>query len=149
MDSAQGIPSQYRRIFSPETRTLNASHRGPAGAKQDDTGLPVHTETLGYVLDQAGVGVADMVKMNIHGSEYDVLLSTSPSVLQRCRQIVVQYHELPPEMRLSKDHIFKHMKQLGFSLVADEDTNRGSGLAIFTGSWRMPASAPANRQRSA
>lgn len=134
MDSAEGIPSQYRRIYSPETRTLNARHRGPAGAKQSDSGVPVRTETLGYVLDRAGVAVIDLVKMNIHGSEYDVLMSTDPSVVQRCRQIAVQYHEMPAEMRLGKEQIIEHLKRLGFSLMVDDDTRRGSGLAVFAGS---------------
>ncbi len=131
MDSARGIPSQYRRIYSPETATLNASHRGPVGLKQDDTGVPVRAETLAHVLDRAGVTVVDLVKMNIHGSEYEVVLSTDPTVLQRCRQIEVQYHELPVEMRLSKQQIFEHLRRLGFNLVVDDDTHRGSGRAVF------------------
>jgi FkbM family methyltransferase len=134
MDSAEVIPSQYRRIYSPETVTLNALHRRPAGAKPDDTGVPVRTETLAHVLDGAGVTMVDLVKMNIHGSEYDVLMSTPANVLQRCRQIAVQYHELPAEMRLGKEQIFAHLTRLGFSLVADDDTHRGSGLAVFAGS---------------
>lgn len=133
MDSAQGIPSQYRRIYSPATVTLNARHRGPAGAKQDDSGVPVRTETLGHVLDIAGATI-DLVKMNIHGSEYDVLLHSDPNILQRCRQIEVQYHELPAEMHLGKEQIFEHLQQLGFTLMTDDDTHRGSGLAVFAGS---------------
>jgi FkbM family methyltransferase len=131
MESAKGMPSQYRRIYSPETATLNASHRGPAGAKQDDNGVPVRSETLAHVLDHARVTIVDLVKMNIHGSEYDVLLHTDPGVLQHCRQIAVQYHELPPEMRLGKEQIFEHLKRLGFNLITDDDTHRGSGLAVF------------------
>ena len=143
MDSAEGIPSQYRRIYSPETITLNARHRGPAGATQDDTGVPVRTETLGQVLERVGVTVVDLVKMNIHGSEYDVLLHTHPSVLQRCRHIEVQYHELPAKMRLGKEQIFEHLTRLGFSVVTDRDTHRGSGLAVFTGSSWNPSSTAA------
>jgi len=131
MDSATGIPSQYRRIYSLETKTLNASHRGPAGARQDDRGVPVQSRTLGFVLDHADTPVVDLVKLNIHGSEYDVLLRTNPSVLQRCRQIAVQYHELPAEMQLGKEQIIEHLRRLGFNLMADEDTHRGSGLAVF------------------
>jgi FkbM family methyltransferase len=131
MDSAEGIPSQYRRIYSPETATLNTSHRGPAGAKQDDNGVPVQAETLARVLDLAGLPVVDMVKMNIHGNEYDVLLGSDPDVLKRCRRIAVQYHEMPAAMCLGKKQIVEHLSQLGFSLIADDDTHRGSGLALF------------------
>jgi hypothetical protein len=135
MDSAEGISSQYRRIYSPETANLNARHRGPAGGKQGDTGVPVRTETLAQILDRTSVTVADLVKMNIHGSEYEVLMSTDPSVLHRCRQIAVQYHELPAERRLGKKQLFEHLERLGFSLMADDDTHRGSGLAVFATSF--------------
>lgn len=131
MDSAEGIPSQYRRIYSPETATLNASHRGPAGAKQDNHGVPVQAETLARVLDLAGLTTVDMVKINIHGSEYDVLLGSDPEVLQRCRRIAVQHHEMPAAMRLGKKQIVERLSQLGFSLIIDDDTYRGSGLALF------------------
>jgi FkbM family methyltransferase len=131
MDSAEEIPSQYRRIYSPQTVTLNADHRGPSGAQQDDYGVPVKTETLASLLELAGLASVDLLKMNIHGNEYDVLLSTEPGVLQRFRQIVVQYHELPAEMNLGKEQIIENLQRLGFSLVADNDTHRGSGLAVF------------------
>jgi FkbM family methyltransferase len=142
MDSAEGIPSQYRRVYSPEMATLNAEHRGPAGANQDNSGVSVRTETLGQVLERAGCAAVDLVKMNIHGSEYDVLLHSQPSVLQRCKQIEVQYHELPAEMHLGKKQIFDHLERLGFSLVADDDTHRGSGLAVLASSPGMLTPLP-------
>jgi FkbM family methyltransferase len=143
MDSAAGIPSQYRRIFAPETRALNMRHRGRAGALQGDKGVPVRTETLGWVLDRPGVNAIDLVKMNIHGSEYDVLLSTDPKILQRCREIAVQYHEMPVEMQLGKQQIFEHLDGLGFGLVADHDTRRGSGLAVLAMRRKVVSVAPA------
>jgi FkbM family methyltransferase len=131
MDSADGIPSQYRRIHSATTATLNAEHRGPAGTLPEEHGVPIRTETLGDVLDQAGITAADLVKMNIHGSEYEVLLGTEADVLRRCRQIAVQYHSMPPEMGLGKQKIFERLEQLGFRLVLDDDTHRGSGRAVL------------------
>jgi len=134
MDSAEGIPSQYRRIYSPETATLNARHRGLAGAEHGKAGVPVRTETLAQVIDRAGVTVADLLKLNIHGSEYEVLMSADPRVLRRFRTIAVQYHELPAEKRLGKEQLFEHLNQLGFGLMADADTQRGSGLAVLANS---------------
>jgi FkbM family methyltransferase len=131
MDSANGIPSQYRRIHSSVTVTLNAEHRGPAGSLPDQNGVRIRTETLGDILETAGVGSADLVKMNIHGSEYEVLLGTDPSVLKRCRQIAIQYHSMPPEMGLGKQTIFEHLGGLGFRLTLDDDTQRGSGRAVL------------------
>lgn len=134
MDSAKRIPSQYRRIHAPETATLNAAHRGSAGAQHDQDGVSVRTQTLEEVLDQCGVGTADFVKMNIHGSEYDVLLSTGADVLKRCRTIAVQYHTLPKEMKTGKQEIFDHLKGSGFGLLFDNDTHRGTGCALLASS---------------
>lgn len=131
MDSAANIPSQYRRIHAPETASLNVSHRGPAALAPDENGVPIRTETLETVLDRVGVSAVDFVKMNIHGSEYDVLLSTPSGVLRRCRRIAVQYHELPAEMNLGKEQIFERLRSLGFTLLQDDDTHRGAGRAIL------------------
>ena len=49
-------------------------------------------------------------------------MSTMPSVLQRFRQITVQYHELPAERLLGKEQLFGHLERLGFGLMADDDT---------------------------
>ncbi len=49
MDSAERIPSQYRRIASDATATLNARHRGLA-AVEKMPGVPVDTKTLADVL---------------------------------------------------------------------------------------------------
>ena len=140
MDSAVGIPSQYRRIYSPTTTRLNAQHRGPAGMLESADGEPVRTGTLSEALDSANISVADLVKMNIHGSEYEVLMSMPASSLRRCKRIAVQYHELPAELRLGKRELFEHLRKAGFRLISERDTRGGSGLALFDQS-RSPLAA--------
>jgi FkbM family methyltransferase len=132
MDSAAGIPSQYRRIYSATTSTLNVRHRGPAGLLETADGVPVRAKTLSEVMDSANISSADLVKMNIHGSEYEVLMSMAPNSMRRCKQIAVQYHELPAEMKIGKEELFEHLRKAGFRLVSDHDTLRGSGLAVLT-----------------
>jgi FkbM family methyltransferase len=129
MDSAREIPSQYRRIHSETTKTLNFNHR--KRLEQDEEGIAVKTETLEKLLDYARVDSGDLVKINIHGSEYEVLLSATPVVLRRCKKIALQYHEMPARLRLGKQDLFKHLSGNGFELVFDHDTQRGSGLAFF------------------
>ncbi len=129
MDSATEVPSQYRRVYSDATKELNFNHRNRV--KQAEDGVVVKTETLDRVLDDAHVHSGDLVKMNIHGSEYEVLMSASPAVLSRCKKIAVQYHEMPADCHLGKQELFRHMADSGFELVSDRDTHRGSGLALF------------------
>jgi FkbM family methyltransferase len=131
MDEADDIPSQYRRIYSEATRTLNAEHRGKAGLAQSTEGIAVRKITMAEVLDEAKVESADFVKMNIHGSEYEVLLSTPAQVLRRCARIAVQYHDMPAASGLTKHSIFEHLGHAGFVLASDHDTGRGAGRAIF------------------
>ena len=132
MDAASEIPSQYKRIDSDTTRALNLKYRGDAALQQATEGVPVRTETLQQVLDSAKVARADLVKLNIHGSEYEVLMSTPPTTLQAFRRIAVQYHQLPARAGVGKNELFQHLDRAGFQLIADEDTRRGSGLAVFT-----------------
>jgi FkbM family methyltransferase len=131
MDAAPGIPSQYRRIYSPATRAVNREHRGQAGLRQTAAGIPVRTETLVHVMDIAQIASADLIKLNIHGSEYEVLMFSPPAALRHFRRIAVQYHELPAEAHVGKKQLFEHLNRTGFRLVSDEDTQRGSGLAVF------------------
>jgi FkbM family methyltransferase len=131
MDEAAGIPSQYRRIYSDTTKTLNLAHRGSAGLAQSESGIPVRKVTMEEMLDEANIASADLVKMNIHGNEYEVLLSTPAAVLTRCTRIALQYHEMPAEANLGKCDIFEHMGKAGFEVAVDEDTGRGVGRAIL------------------
>jgi FkbM family methyltransferase len=135
MDAAAGIPSQHRRIYSPVTTTLNARHRGASGQLQTAGGVPVRAKTLTELLDIANVSSADLIKMNkmnIHGSEYEVLMSAPATSLQRCKRIAVQYHELPADLHLGKEELFERLRTIGFRLISDHDTLRGSGFALLT-----------------
>jgi FkbM family methyltransferase len=129
MDNALEVPSQYRRIYSEATKALNLNHRNQV--EQAEDGVAVKTETLDKVLDYAHVHCGDLVKLNIHGSEYEVLMSASPAVLKRCKKIAVQYHEMPADRHIGKEELFRHLADSGFELVSDRDTRRGSGLALF------------------
>jgi FkbM family methyltransferase len=131
MDEVDGIPSQYRRIYSEATRTLNAEHRGTAGLAESTDGIAVRKITMAEMFDEAKVESVDFIKMNIHGSEYEVLLSTPAQVLRRCARIAVQYHEMPAASGLTKHSIFEHLGRSGFVLTSDHDTGRGAGRAIF------------------
>jgi len=132
MDCAPQMPSQYRRVYSSTTVGLNANHRGDAGNAQPGDGVIVRTVTLAQALDSAKVTNADFVKMNIHGSEYEVLMSTPASALRRLKRIAVQYHDLSAEAKIGKNELFEHLRGIGFRLESDRDTRRGAGLAVFT-----------------
>ena len=132
MDAASAeIPSQYKRIHSETTKALNTQHRGEGALQQSEGGVAVRTDTLQQLLETIQASRVDSMKMNIHGSEYEVLMGTPPAVLRSFRRIAVQYHQLPAESGVGKEQLFEHMDRVGFRLVSDRDTRRGSGLAVF------------------
>jgi FkbM family methyltransferase len=131
MDSTEGIPSQYRRVASEATASLNARHRGTAALK-NVAGVSVHAKTLADVLEMTHADDVDLMKMNIHGSEYAVLMNAPSSVLQHFKRIAVQHHEMPADAQMGKVQLFSHLGESGFHLIYDRDTGRGSGLALLS-----------------
>jgi len=131
MDSAEAIPSQYRRIHSEHTAALNPRHRGVTAAVKAP-GVTVMNRTLAEILHLAKTDSVDLMKMNIHGHEYAVLMQTPPAVLHHCKRIACQYHELPEAAEVGKTQLFAYLKKNGFRLVSDRDTRRGSGLAVLS-----------------
>jgi FkbM family methyltransferase len=131
MDSAEGIPSVYRRIHSEGTAALNSRHRGVAALDQL-AGIPVQKRTLAEIFELIDASYVDLMKMNIHGSEYAVLLNTPTNVLLHFRRIAVQYHELPAAANIGKTQLFSNLGKSGFHLISDQDTGKGSGLAVLS-----------------
>ena len=84
---------------------MNISHRGVA-ALEKAPGIPVENRTLTDVLELATVDKVDLMKMNIHGNEYAVLMKTPAGVLRRFKRIAVQYHELPAAANMDKTNCF-------------------------------------------
>jgi FkbM family methyltransferase len=58
----------------------------------------------------------DLLKMDIEGSEFDVLLHTPRETLQRFRRINVEHHEPPVGTPYSKTGLIAHLEQAGFTV---------------------------------
>jgi FkbM family methyltransferase len=102
--------------------------RGLSEAGQGEEGVVVEAVTLERLLDRTGLECVDLLKMDIEGSEHEVLLSTSDKVLHRFKSIALEYH---PNRR--KQVLFARMLAAGFHVVRDIETRRGSdgGVAHF------------------
>lgn len=128
MDRSQGVPSQYRSVLTPVPKMLNTVHKRHPGENRE---LGVSSVSLEDFLSGHHLEQVDLLKMNIHGNEYEVLLSSSPSVLRKIRRIALQYHEVPAQLGLGKQDIIGKLTDAGFRLASDLDTGRGSGRAVF------------------
>ena len=73
-----------------ERRSLIASDREGRNGQV----VQVPSSSLGDVLERYQLKQVDLLKMDIEGSEWEVLLSTPTSVLQHIRRLQLEYHEV-------------------------------------------------------
>jgi FkbM family methyltransferase len=96
------------------------SHFSSAG----DSSIQVEAVTLGDVVSQIPKASIDLIKMDIEGAELDILERLPLEVLERIRQITVEFHQfLYPESRLRIEGIKKRFRDAGFWVVDFSRTN--------------------------
>ena len=102
-----------------------SQYRGMLGAG-DGRGLEVRTVTLDRFLTEYDLNDIDLMKMDIEGSEHEVIRSTAPEVLRRIRRIALEYHPNEP-----KGPLFEHLHEAGFDLIDDLVIGKDVGVASF------------------
>jgi FkbM family methyltransferase len=91
------------------------------------SGLQVQAKTLSELLRELDLNRVDLLKMDIEGGEYEVLLSTSPDVLQNIQRIALEYHgDCAPHNKLE---IFDRLRAAGFKVTWDVQDHLGYGVA--------------------
>jgi hypothetical protein len=106
---------------------LPSQQRFLVGAGKAASGTPVQGMTLCELFQQQALNRIDLLKMDIEGSEYEALLSTSPRELQIIRRIALEYHgDCAP---YSKAQIFDHLCKAGFRVTWDIQDQLGYGVA--------------------
>jgi FkbM family methyltransferase len=113
--------------------SVPSQQRALAAAGEPASGTPVASKTLAQLLREHSLNRVDLLKMDIEGGEYEVLLSTPPEVLRVVRRIAVEYHgDCAPH---SKGEIFEHFRGAGFEVTWDVQDRLGYGIAeavLFT-----------------
>jgi FkbM family methyltransferase len=104
-----------------------SQQRALAAAGRNAPGIQVHSKTLRELLQEQALNRVDLLKMDIEGSEYEVLLSTSLDVLRMIRRIAIEYHgDCKPYTKLQ---LFDHLRQAGFEVTRDVQDRLGYGVA--------------------
>jgi FkbM family methyltransferase len=93
--------------------------------------VPVPAVTLEHFVREEGLTAIDLLKMDIEGSEYDVLLNTPPEVLRRCRRISVEYHR--PPTGVDKWALARRLEEAGFRGPAPSAATGDYGIWHFRG----------------
>jgi FkbM family methyltransferase len=114
---------------------MRLMHDGPLPSQQrflvavgkSTSGIPVQGMPLGELIRQQALEKIDLLKMDVEGSEYEVLLSASPSELRTIQRIALEYHgDCAP---YSKVQIFDHLHKAGFRVTWDIQDDLGYGVA--------------------
>jgi FkbM family methyltransferase len=96
-----------------------------------DNAEAVRCVTLDECMQGEGIGELDLLKMDIEGSEWEVLLSTPPAVLSRIRHVQLEYHQVHYRFRYKPQQLFDHLAQAGLRLTLLEEDQFQTGVAFF------------------
>jgi FkbM family methyltransferase len=93
--------------------------------------LPVPSLSLADFLKAEQLEAIDLLKMDIEGSEWEVLLSTSPDVLGKIQHIVLEYHEVDACFGYTPEKLIAHLASAGHEMTYREEDSDRTGLAFF------------------
>src|SRR5438093_781838 len=96
-----------------------------------DQTIAIQCVDLAACLRHHGLEDLDLLKMDIEGSEWEVLLSTPPEVLARIRHIQLEYHEVNARLGYTPEMLFTHLAGAGHRLKSHHEDNYRTGLAYF------------------
>jgi FkbM family methyltransferase len=87
---------------------VNFLHDGTSSRVTEGGSTKVASTTLEQLTNE--FARIDLLKMDIEGSEYDVLLGTDCQTLQKIKRIVLELHEETPYEKERKPLLLKHLK---------------------------------------
>lgn len=87
-------------------------------ARADAELVEVTSVTLETLFEDWGLGLVDLLKVDIEGSELAVFEKASDEVLRRCRQITVEFHDfLDPALAPGVQRSIERLESLGFERI--------------------------------
>jgi FkbM family methyltransferase len=157
--SAEPVPSTFQRLLNhlewngltDRVTAINIAVTGtsgtrfvarenvPAGQKRllsdscdhASADIEVPCCTLESILERFGLDRMDMAKVDIEGSEYEVLLATPPATLRRISRLDLEVHNNTTAKGYTPDVLFQHLKTGGLVLSSLETDAKGFSQARF------------------
>jgi len=151
--SAEPLPATFNRLvehvewnrFSNRVTALNYAITGEAGQRyiggedvptgqkrlvtrhQDVTAsdIPIQSRTLTSVLEEYNIDRIDMAKVDIEGSEFEVLLATAPAVLNRIARLDLEVHNNITAKGYTLDGLIRHLHTGGLDVTSLETDEEG------------------------
>lgn len=109
--------------FNPPENSDHVSHTllDRSSTKAESISVPV--KRLGTIMKELGHDQIDLLKMDIEGAEYDVLIDISKSDM-RPLQILVEFHHRFPNVGIQKSkEAIERLRSMGYQLFSVSDTN--------------------------
>ena len=106
--------------------SVPSQRRALASSANEGSGTGVRGKALTTLLHENDLPYVDLLKIDVEGSEYEVLLFTSRETLRRIHRIAMEYHgDCAP---YSKQQLFDHLRQTGFTVMRDIRDPLGYGV---------------------
>ena len=79
----------------------------------------IKTITLDEILVENKIDYVDLLKIDIEGSEYELLESLTDSFFNKVRQITIEFHDfVEPKLKERTEEIIKRIENLGFNRIS-------------------------------
>lgn len=112
---------------SPTHRLILGGPKPPPGPS-----VTVKCSTLADFLQERQLQSVDLLKMDVEGSEWEILFGTPASVLQKVRHIVLEYHEVHASLGFHPDQLFAYLASVGHQVTYRSEDRGRTGVAYLS-----------------
>lgn len=79
----------------------------------------IETITLDHLMEENNIDYIDILKIDVEGSEYEILPSISDECYSKIRQITVEFHDfIDTELKIKTEEIINKLELLGFNRIS-------------------------------
>jgi FkbM family methyltransferase len=114
----ENVPAGQKRLLSD-------------GCDHASADIEVPSCTLESILERYSLDRIDMAKIDIEGSEYEVLLATPPAALRRISRLDLEVHNNITAKGYTPEVLFQHLRTGGLALTSLETDAQGFSQARF------------------
>ncbi|MEM2195268.1 MAG: FkbM family methyltransferase [Candidatus Methanomethylicia archaeon] len=114
-----------RKLFLASTSPFHSLY-----SESNDKYIEIDTISLEDVFNENKIDSCDILKIDCEGAEFEILYSTPKYVLQRIKEIRLEYHNQRKAKYNVKD-LIKFLQNNNFKLTKFREDGRNSGIAWF------------------
>ena len=79
----------------------------------------IQTITLDDIIEENNLSYIDILKVDIEGSEYDIMPNISDDVYSKIKQITIEFHDfIDVDLKIKTQNIINKLELLGFSRIS-------------------------------